>query len=579
MSAYSLRCLVTSESKNLSTIVEEHESIQGENLMTDRRETTVAFDQNTHLPFDQEMSRDYAGASSFENVHRVPPLSDQEMSRDYAGASSFENVHRVPPLSDQEMSRDYAGASSFENVLRVPPLSDQEMSRDYAGASSFEKFFEYLLSLTKKWNMESQHVFNFQGAQHFQTSAQNGPSQIFIRPILPPYPPPSTRFIPPVPGSLQVPMTRPSSVQPLEITRTDMKKLGANVRLVFAGDSQLVRLTKSWTGPFESWAISGKTVRETMEEVDTRGIQKNGICIVWVGTNDVKLDTFNPSKLREDWKLLFRVIKSRFDHIVIALLISQARRELQGEAGSSEDSDCDDDETEVSHSGSLVVPLPTMSVKAKAERSVHTIKNYLHCMCDEPGDNLKLSRLLMQLRKLPNAEGMSPYMLMLGRDVRTRLDVPMKPKVSIVSECRVSGVSRSFQVYDRVQVRNYTRECKWKFGNIQRREGAVHQWVSLDDGRLWRRSTTAVEEQNPVSSTPAVEGANQSAACFVISPEELRSYPHVADETKKKKRKKGKTMIATDTPNMDELKLKKTKALKADKSKKKKVLFPETHEN
>lgn len=124
----------------------------------------------------------------------------------------------------------------------------------------------------------------------------------------------------------------------------------------------------------------------------------------------------------------------------------------------------------------------------QAERSVQTIKNYLHCMADEPGDiNLKISRLLMQLRKVPNAEGMSPYMLMLGRDVRTRLDILMKPAVSLVPENKSYKVSRSFHEGDRVQVRNYTRESKWKFGNVKRKEGAVHYWILLDDGRLWRR--------------------------------------------------------------------------------------------
>jgi hypothetical protein len=109
-------------------------------------------------------------------------------------------------------------------------------------------------------------------------------------------------------------------------------------------------------------------------------------------------------------------------------------------------------------------------------------------MADEPGDiNLKISRLLMQLRKVPNAEGMSPYMLMLGRDVRTRLDILMKPAVSLVPENKSYKVSRSFHEGDRVQVRNYTRESKWKFGNVKRKEGAVHYWILLDDGRLWRR--------------------------------------------------------------------------------------------
>lgn len=128
------------------------------------------------------------------------------------------------------------------------------------------------------------------------------------------------------------------------------------------------------------------------------------------------------------------------------------------------------------------------SSNGSAERNVQTIKNHLHCMKNEPGDvTLKIGRLLMQLRKVPNAEGMSPYMLMLGRDVKTRLDNLMRPKVPVVTQNRSREVSRSFEEGDRVQVRNYTRECKWKFGNVQRKEGAVHYWISMDDGRVWRR--------------------------------------------------------------------------------------------
>lgn len=136
------------------------------------------------------------------------------------------------------------------------------------------------------------------------------------------------------------------------------------------------------------------------------------------------------------------------------------------------------------------------SSNGQAERSVQTIKNYLHCMCGETGDiNLKIARLLMQLRKVPNQEGMSPYMLMLGRDARTRLDTIMKPKTNIIAERNhMYKPSRSFNEGDRVQVRNFTRDCKWAFGIVQRKEGSLHYWVKLDDGRLWRRHIDQIRQ-------------------------------------------------------------------------------------
>lgn len=83
----------------------------------------------------------------------------------------------------------------------------------------------------------------------------------------------------------------------------------------------------------------------------------------------------------------------------------------------------------------------------------------------------------------------------------------------------------------------------------------------------------------PVPSTHTVS-QNQAIAnpIFDLSPEEIRGYPKATldDEQKnrgRKNRKKGKSIIATDTPIREEIRKKKSKVLIKKKEKVKKILF------
>ncbi|KAI5738705.1 hypothetical protein M8J77_010155 [Diaphorina citri] len=99
------------------------------------------------------------------------------------------------------------------------------------------------------------------------------------------------------------------------------------------------------------------------------------------------------------------------------------------------------------------------ATNGQAERFVQTIKKSLKCMQDERGDiNLKLNRLLMQLRKVPNDNGDSSYTLMFGRNIRTRLDTMMRMEHKLDNDNCSSRFKprRSFDVGSRVQARNYT---------------------------------------------------------------------------------------------------------------------------
>ncbi|KAL1446934.1 hypothetical protein WDU94_009845 [Cyamophila willieti] len=133
------------------------------------------------------------------------------------------------------------------------------------------------------------------------------------------------------------------------------------------------------------------------------------------------------------------------------------------------------------------------ATNGQAERFVQTIKKHLKAMSEERGDiNLKISRLLMQLRKVKNSEGESPYTMMFGRDPRTRLDAIMKPVQEKTENMTTTYHGRCFNVNDRVQVRNYTNNKKWEFGTVKKREGLMHYVVTLDDGREWRRHVDQV---------------------------------------------------------------------------------------
>lgn len=135
------------------------------------------------------------------------------------------------------------------------------------------------------------------------------------------------------------------------------------------------------------------------------------------------------------------------------------------------------------------------STNGQAERFVQTIKKHLHAMSSQSGDiHLKIARLLMQLRKVPNSEAQSPYMMMLGRDPRTRLDTIFKPTPKIQPKSDEPFTGREFEVGTRVQARNYARDAKWKFGVIKRKEGKLHYWIKLDDGREWRRHVDQIRK-------------------------------------------------------------------------------------
>lgn len=132
------------------------------------------------------------------------------------------------------------------------------------------------------------------------------------------------------------------------------------------------------------------------------------------------------------------------------------------------------------------------SSNGQAERFVQIIKNSLIAMNNEKGTmDLKLFRLLMQLRQVVNSTGHSAYELMFNRQIRTHISLIL-PHLESPSSCNTQtpkpDLRREFKVGQRVQVRDYRNtKQKWNFGIILKREGDVNYQIQLDDGTICRR--------------------------------------------------------------------------------------------
>ncbi|GFT72185.1 uncharacterized protein K02A2.6 [Trichonephila clavipes] len=133
------------------------------------------------------------------------------------------------------------------------------------------------------------------------------------------------------------------------------------------------------------------------------------------------------------------------------------------------------------------------SSNGQAERYVATLKQSLRAMHKYEGTiQQKLSTFLMQYRKAPNVTTtLSPAMLFLKRDIRTRIDLLLPElKTKIQDKLRRDNFKfrdRKFDVGDRVAVRVYrAANTRWKFGTIVNQDGVLHYIIDVQ-GTLVRR--------------------------------------------------------------------------------------------
>ncbi|CAB0007910.1 unnamed protein product [Nesidiocoris tenuis] len=127
------------------------------------------------------------------------------------------------------------------------------------------------------------------------------------------------------------------------------------------------------------------------------------------------------------------------------------------------------------------------STNGQVERYCQTIKKKLKSMShDSKSLQDNLQDLLFWYRATPLADGESPAQKMLGRNLRTKLDL-LKPQDSQPPTVEHPTPPRIYQPGDRVQARNYASNVRWKYGRILRRLGNLHYMVELDDGYTLKR--------------------------------------------------------------------------------------------
>ena len=111
----------------------------------------------------------------------------------------------------------------------------------------------------------------------------------------------------------------------------------------------------------------------------------------------------------------------------------------------------------------------------------------------------KLDRFLLAYRSAPHATTeLSPAQLLLGRNVKTRLDL-IKPNVTREVNKKLlqsnNSTLRAFDHNQNVWVRNYRRGPKWVRGIVIERTGPVLYRVKVDD-QTWKRHVEQPRDSN-----------------------------------------------------------------------------------
>ena len=159
-----------------------------------------------------------------------------------------------------------------------------------------------------------------------------------------------------------------------------------------------------------------------------------------------------------------------------------------------------------------------------AERAVQTFKQALRSMYQSSKPvKEKLAKFLIAYRNTPHSTtGVSPAQLLLGRPLRTRLDL-VKPNLNrkmvnqqhqrIIRAANEKGRQRrQLEVGDSVMSRDYRGDLKWRSGLIVNKTGPLMYKVQVAPGIIWRRhidelKPTAVEHltrsrQHTTSANP-----------------------------------------------------------------------------
>lgn len=157
------------------------------------------------------------------------------------------------------------------------------------------------------------------------------------------------------------------------------------------------------------------------------------------------------------------------------------------------------------------------ATNGQAEKYVQTLKRGLKALSSEPGNlQMKLNKFLLQYRKMPHiTTGESPASLFLKRHIRTKIDLLIPnigSKIQNKNDAQRFRKNRMryFKINEKVAVRNYTPEAKWKMGTIIAKEGKLHYRVQVGPN-IWRRHVDQIASMGTESHQEDVEQSEEKS--------------------------------------------------------------------
>ena len=135
------------------------------------------------------------------------------------------------------------------------------------------------------------------------------------------------------------------------------------------------------------------------------------------------------------------------------------------------------------------------STNGLAERAVQVFKHGVKKITGDIDTNI--SHFLLHYRSCPQSTtGETPSMLMMKRQIRTRIDILLPGRQNDVTLKQAKmlgkGSQRTFYAGDPVYVLNFSqnnKQTKWLSGVIMNKQGPLTYIIELDDGRMFKRHT------------------------------------------------------------------------------------------
>ena len=152
-----------------------------------------------------------------------------------------------------------------------------------------------------------------------------------------------------------------------------------------------------------------------------------------------------------------------------------------------------------------------------AERAVQTFKQNLKCM-QKGTIHEKVLRFLTKYRVTPQSStGVSPAELLLGRKLKTKLDL-VHPYVhsnvhkSLIQQKKIHDQharDRDLSLDDDVFVRNYSSGPKWVHGTIVKQTGPISFKVQTDNNNIIKRHQDQIRQASCFDSIPESQGGRE----------------------------------------------------------------------